>query len=251
MILQRLTELYDRLLQEGQDVAPKGWSTKAITFRVVIDHEGNLQAIQDAATLDGKRRVLPKMITPGDVSITSAILPEYLNGSSEYLLGFDPKGKSKRTVQIWSQFKDLHFEARSQFQSPAFEAVCRFLETWDPARLTEETKALLTEIGGRGAFYLAGEAVPARRELTPVERLAVHAALLQPADVGRRAAREHVQAQPAELELTRCRAEKLAGLVEHGRRLIGEETDVIVTSVLQTVAGRMIFARPKREGVPS
>lgn len=40
-------------------------------------------------------------------------------------------------------------------------------------------------------------------------------------------------------------------VVEHGRRLIGEETDVIVTSVLQTVAGRMIFARPKREGVVS
>jgi uncharacterized protein YacL len=38
-------------------------------------------------------------------------------------------------------------------------------------------------------------------------------------------------------------------VVEHGRRLIGEEADVIVTSVLQTVAGRMIFARPKREGV--
>ncbi len=36
-------------------------------------------------------------------------------------------------------------------------------------------------------------------------------------------------------------------VVEHGRRLIGEETDVVVTSVLQTVAGRMIFARPKRD----
>ncbi len=37
-------------------------------------------------------------------------------------------------------------------------------------------------------------------------------------------------------------------VVEHGRRLIGEEVDVIVTSVLQTVAGRMIFARAKRDG---
>ncbi len=36
-------------------------------------------------------------------------------------------------------------------------------------------------------------------------------------------------------------------VVEQGRRLIGEETDVVVTSVLQTVAGRMIFAKPKRE----
>jgi uncharacterized protein YacL len=34
-------------------------------------------------------------------------------------------------------------------------------------------------------------------------------------------------------------------VVEHGRRLVGEATDVVVTSVLQTVAGRMIFAKPK------
>jgi uncharacterized protein YacL len=35
-------------------------------------------------------------------------------------------------------------------------------------------------------------------------------------------------------------------VVENGRRLMGEETDVQVTSVLQTVAGRMIFAKVKR-----
>lgn len=34
-------------------------------------------------------------------------------------------------------------------------------------------------------------------------------------------------------------------VVEQGRRLIGEQSDVVITSVLQTVAGRMIFARPK------
>ncbi|GAC1388974.1 MAG: PIN/TRAM domain-containing protein [Vulcanimicrobiaceae bacterium] len=36
-------------------------------------------------------------------------------------------------------------------------------------------------------------------------------------------------------------------VVENGRRLVGEAVDVAVTSVLQTVAGRMIFARLKRE----
>jgi uncharacterized protein YacL len=35
-------------------------------------------------------------------------------------------------------------------------------------------------------------------------------------------------------------------VVENGRRFLGEDLDVQVTSVLQTVAGRMIFARPKR-----
>ncbi len=37
-------------------------------------------------------------------------------------------------------------------------------------------------------------------------------------------------------------------VVEGGKRFIGETLDVLVTSVLQTAAGRMIFAKPK--GVP-
>ncbi|HEV8339812.1 MAG TPA: TRAM domain-containing protein [bacterium] len=36
-------------------------------------------------------------------------------------------------------------------------------------------------------------------------------------------------------------------VVEGGKRHIGESADVVVTSVLQTVAGRMIFARPKAD----
>lgn len=40
-------------------------------------------------------------------------------------------------------------------------------------------------------------------------------------------------------------------VVEEGKRLIGVELDVVVTSVLQTTAGRMIFARPREEnGAP-
>lgn len=34
-------------------------------------------------------------------------------------------------------------------------------------------------------------------------------------------------------------------VVENGKKLIGEKVDVLVTSVLQTAAGRMIFAKPK------
>ena len=34
-------------------------------------------------------------------------------------------------------------------------------------------------------------------------------------------------------------------VIENGRRYIGEELELTVTRVLQTVAGRMIFAHPK------
>ncbi len=36
-------------------------------------------------------------------------------------------------------------------------------------------------------------------------------------------------------------------VVENARKLIGKNTDVTVTSVLQTTAGRMIFAKLKEE----
>jgi uncharacterized protein YacL len=36
-------------------------------------------------------------------------------------------------------------------------------------------------------------------------------------------------------------------VVENGRRMIGKNAEVMVTSVLQTTAGRMIFSKPKEE----
>jgi len=36
--------------------------------------------------------------------------------------------------------------------------------------------------------------------------------------------------------------------VEGGRRYLNEEIEIVVTRVLQTVAGRMIFAQPRGNG---
>jgi uncharacterized protein YacL len=36
-------------------------------------------------------------------------------------------------------------------------------------------------------------------------------------------------------------------VVEEGRRFIGKRTEVVVTSILQTSSGRMIFTRPAGE----
>jgi uncharacterized protein YacL len=37
-------------------------------------------------------------------------------------------------------------------------------------------------------------------------------------------------------------------VVEHGRRQLGQEVPVVVTSALQTSAGRKVFARPRGAG---
>ena len=38
-------------------------------------------------------------------------------------------------------------------------------------------------------------------------------------------------------------------VVDEGRKFIGGELEVLVTSILQTAAGRMIFAKPKLDGI--
>ncbi len=40
-------------------------------------------------------------------------------------------------------------------------------------------------------------------------------------------------------------------VVDHGKKYLGQSVDVLVTSVLQTTAGRMIFTRPKEEEMVS
>jgi uncharacterized protein YacL len=40
-------------------------------------------------------------------------------------------------------------------------------------------------------------------------------------------------------------------VVEQGRSLLGQETTITVTSVLQTPAGRMVFGRVEPRGVPT
>nr|NIQ39514.1 TRAM domain-containing protein [Pseudomonadota bacterium] len=40
-------------------------------------------------------------------------------------------------------------------------------------------------------------------------------------------------------------------VIESGRKFMGRSLDVVVTSVLQTTAGRMIFAKVKEEGTSS
>ena len=36
-------------------------------------------------------------------------------------------------------------------------------------------------------------------------------------------------------------------VIDHGKKFLGQNVDVMVTSVLQTTAGRMIFTRPRED----
>jgi len=155
MILQSLHALYQRLRDDhGYEIAPPGYSLQKITFKVVLRPDGTLFDIQDARQ-DGRPRQLHVLGVTKDSG--SGLNPCFLWDNTGYMLGFKPKDdKPKRTRDAFDAFRRRHIEVEKEIRSPAFSAVCRFLESWSPDRASEYP--ILSEISnGFGVFQISGE----------------------------------------------------------------------------------------------
>ncbi|HEB57667.1 MAG TPA: type I-C CRISPR-associated protein Cas8c/Csd1 [Gammaproteobacteria bacterium] len=159
MILQSLYQLYDRLADDpGYEIAPPGYSTQKIAFVVVLHPDGRLHEIQDLREEKGKRRVPRQMLVPGQSKPSgSGLNPCFLWDNPFYIFGFtDDEDKGERAIKACQAFRDRHLAVEKEIDDPAFSAVCRFLESWDPAQIKAHSE--FSEIGtGFGVFQIIGE----------------------------------------------------------------------------------------------
>ena len=159
MILHALDQLYGRLREDPKNrLPPVGYSRQRIGFRIVLQPDGTLFEIQDIREVDGKRRVPRLMEVPGGISPrTSGVKPRFLWDKPEYLLGHVSEGgKPKRIATSFEAFRKRHLQVETDISAPAFTAVCRFLDAWNPARSAELT--VLSELAGAfGVFQVMGE----------------------------------------------------------------------------------------------
>lgn len=163
MILQSLYDLYERLADDdAYDIAEPGFSPQKVSFRIVLQPDGALFAIEDARVPNDAGKLMPaRMRVPGEAkSPGSGINPGLLWDNQTYLLGRQPEDKppgfaEKRFVA----FRQRHLDLEGQISQPTFSSVCRFLEKWAPPRLADHP--ILLEVGtGFGVFQMIGEAVP-------------------------------------------------------------------------------------------
>src|SRR3954447_4055000 len=133
--------------------------------------------------------------------------------------------------------KNLHVDRRHDLQELVGRVASRL-------RLAEHV-GQLDELVDLLRALLLTQVLPVRRELASVERVAVDAHRLQEAEVGSGRAREHVEAQAAQLELARRGAEDLARLLEHvvyeGARLVVDQPPApaaLVATRLEEVQNR-------------
>lgn len=160
MILQSLHALYDRLEHDSSyQIAPHGYSLQKITFRVVISPQGQLADIQDARIpVGGKLRPNPVRVLGSTKPSGSGLNPCFLWDNSAYLLGYRSEDEDPgRTAKSFDAFRTLHLERQSAIDSRAFDAVCSFLSSWDPASAGSYTALAEAAATGFGVFQIQGE----------------------------------------------------------------------------------------------
>ncbi len=135
MILQALHDYYQRLADDPEhDIAPPGFSVQNIGFRVVINEDGSLHAIE-ATDHDEKGKPRPvKLRVLGQAKPTGAgINPCFLWDNATYQLGAVPEKRDpKWAADRYEKFRTEHLAAEKEIDDPAYSAVCRFLENWSP-----------------------------------------------------------------------------------------------------------------------
>jgi CRISPR-associated protein Csd1 len=172
MILQSLNELYSRLADDpSYEIAPPGFSPQKVSFRVVIEPNGNLFAIEDARTTQegGKPHTTPMLVPGGAKPPGSGINPCLLWDNQIYLLGRQPADKEQDFGQKrFDAFRERHLAIEKEINALEFTAVCLFLGQWKPGQIP--AFPILDAVGpGFGIFQIRGQKKPVH-ELPAVQK---------------------------------------------------------------------------------
>ncbi|MCD7797906.1 MAG: type I-C CRISPR-associated protein Cas8c/Csd1 [Akkermansiaceae bacterium] len=185
MILKELCDLYDRLVDAGTEGVPlRGKSRQLVSFRIVLNPDGLLVRIEDARSCIRSEKktkkgltVTPQMqATPqlliGKAKPPAKLKPCFLWDNAKYLLGYTPplnqkaqenpeqmKKHAKQVLDNLASFAELrrkHLAVEARINHPSYSAVCRFLESWDPAELAAHVgdESILSH---NGVFQIQGE----------------------------------------------------------------------------------------------
>jgi len=150
MILASLARYYRRLAAENDEmgnpkVPPYGFSEEKIGWILVLDKEGCLKPVVPNLTADKKPQ--PKLMSvPRPEKRTSGIKPNFLWDKTAYALGVEAN-KNKAEVKenlftpsekTFDAFKQYHLDLLKNSEDEGLQALCRFLQNWQPAHFAAE-----------------------------------------------------------------------------------------------------------------
>jgi CRISPR-associated protein Csd1 len=143
MILAALNGYYQRLLAQGAEISPFGYSQEKIGFVLVLSAQGELVDVQDIREQDGKKPQPKSLSVPQPEKRTSGVKSNFLWDKTSYVLGVaDAKmskedkaaGKSaiKLSPTVHLAFRELHQKALASADDVGLQALLQFLANWTP-----------------------------------------------------------------------------------------------------------------------
>lgn len=162
-LLPALIAYYHRLEADPKaTVADFGFSVEKIHAQVVLEPDGSPFAFEDVreqVQRGKKTTTVPRslLVPDGGGRAGIGMKPFFCWDNTGYVLGRDTKGKPDRAAEMFAAFRDLHLSFREELvDDEGFAALCRFLESWDPARA--ESLSNWEELAGLNVvFSLRGQ----------------------------------------------------------------------------------------------
>lgn len=135
MILQALTDYYQRLLARGEEgLAPFGNSPEKISYEILLSPDGKVVDVNLLADTSGKKPVPKLLNVPQPAKRTAGIKSNFLWDKSSYVLGVS--ATSKRSEDEHADFKARHQEALAGTTDVGLKALLAFLDAWSHEMFT-------------------------------------------------------------------------------------------------------------------
>lgn len=182
MILYELNKLYDQFAEDPEynDVLPGfGSSLQKMSFIAVLKPDGTLFDIHDAKVsrtipARGKQGKEREVFVPREVLVLggahppgAAATPRLLWDTTAYIFGYYASGANKKDKDkkkarevLFPAYRDYHrkWMKKNAIQDAGMQAVCAFLDAWDPNNIPDDIQEKLDAFGGNfGVFQIQGE----------------------------------------------------------------------------------------------
>ena len=165
MLIQALCEYADKQLESN---VPEGWQEQSIHFRILLTPDGEIADIVDVRTKETytdakgkeKNRSLPKTVIlpertqkPGIDSNVIEHRPLYIFGLNFEKDGFTREDKTQKARKSHAAFVKANLAFFEDIHSEICDAYRRFLEAWEPERMSEHPA--LSKLGKdyKGAYF--------------------------------------------------------------------------------------------------
>ena len=150
MILQALTEEYERLAEKGE-VSKLGWCKAKVSWAISLREDGTVAEILPMKHSEsrGKKMVeVPETIrVPQMVTRSNGVKANFLCDNAKYMLGISEakndessEKKAKREArdkECFAAAKELHISLMKTAKGPIACAIVKFFQTWEPERAGE------------------------------------------------------------------------------------------------------------------